>query len=117
MSVEPEILAGRRVFAVTQQLFAGAPLRRLPERVSVGWHGTDVDAETGAFAVVRQSWGLDDLIGEVLRLTTDTGRVCFVYVLGARDVPTDISITRRAFFPTLALLAEESVRCIVEVVS
>lgn len=112
---EPEVLIGQRAFPESQRIFAGAPFRRLAERVEVGWYGTDTHPLTGAFAVVREGAGLDDLIGEVIRLSW-RGRESYVYVLAARGVPTDIALYRRAFFPTLAGLWRVSIPCIVEVV-
>jgi len=111
--IEPEILTGQRAFADAQRAFAGAALRRLPASVEVGWHDTEVDPLMGSFAVVRAAAGLDDLIGEVLHLTAGTREV-YVYVVGSRDVPRDISLARRAFF-ALGLLAREAIDCAVEV--
>ena len=113
--MEPEIMAGRRGFPDAQRLFAGVPLRRLPTRIDVGWHGTSIDPETGAFAVVRDGAGLDDLIGEVLHLIVGR-KEAFVFVLGSRNVPQDISLTRRGFL-ALGLLSRESIAAVVEVVS
>lgn len=112
---EPELLIGQRAFPESQRLFAGAPFRRLSARVEVGWYGTEVHPLAGAFAVVREGADLDDLIGEVIRLSY-RGRESYVYVLAARGVPTDIAVYRRAFFPALAGLWRESIGCIVEVI-
>lgn len=114
--VEPELMAARRAFPKAQQLLAGVPESRLGRRVDVGWHGTEADPETGACAVVRTGAGFDALIGQVVRLETLQGRSVFAYVLGARDVPADISVTRRTFFPALGVLSRESLSCAVEVV-
>lgn len=111
---EPEILTGRRAFPKAQQLLAGVPLRRLPERVNVGWYGTETHPEAGSFAVVRDGAGLDDLIGEVLRVAVGA-RSVFVYVVGARGVPTDLALARRPFL-ALGLLSQESLPAVVEVV-
>ncbi|MGH2898977.1 MAG: hypothetical protein ACRDMZ_09920 [Solirubrobacteraceae bacterium] len=111
---EPEILMGRRAFPTAQQLLAGVPLRRLPALVEVGWYGTETHSETGAFAVVRSGWGLDDLLGEVLKVTVGR-RSVFVYVIGARGVPTDIALARRAFFE-VGRLSHETLPAVVEVV-
>lgn len=113
MVTEPEILIGRRAFPMTQQLFAGVG-RRLPEQVDIGWYGTETHPEAGAFALVRDGWGLDELIGEILRVTVGT-RAVFVYVVGARGVPTDIALSRRAFL-ALGRLSHESLTMTVEVV-
>lgn len=112
---EPEILIGRRAFPMAQTLLAGVAVRRLAGRVDVGWYGTETHPEVGAFAVVRDGFGFDDLIGEVLRVTA-ARRSVFVYVVGARGVPTDIALSRRAFFG-LGRLSHESLPAIVEVVA
>lgn len=114
-AAEPEILIGRRAFATAQTLFAGVAARRLPERTDVGWYGTETHAEIGAFAVVRDGWGLDDLIGEVLRVSVGR-RAVFVYVVGARGIPTDIALARRAFLG-LGLLSSEALSAVIEVVA
>lgn len=92
---EVEILAGRRAFATAQALFAGGPVAP-SQRLGVGWHGTSVNPETGSFAVVQRNAGLDDLIGEIVRITSN-GRVVFAYVLDDADVPVQVSVTRRLF--------------------
>src|SRR4051812_14325254 len=103
--IEPEILIGRRAFPVAQQLLAGVPLRRLG-RIDVGWNGTETHPEQGAFAVVRDGAGLGELVGEVLKVTAGS-RVVFVYVIGARGVPTQVAVSRRAFL-ALGLLSLDS---------
>jgi hypothetical protein len=114
---EPEVLAALRAFPKSQELLRGVPLRRLPDRVDVGWYDTATHPRQGAFAVVGFDAGMDELIGEVLRISVpNTPREAFVYVVAARAVPVKIAVARRAFFPTLGLLARESLRCVVEVV-
>lgn len=113
--VEQELLDSRRAWPQAQAIFAGTPLRRLASRVEVGWHGNDVDSETGACAVVRDGAGLDDLIGEVIRVSIDS-REAFVWVRGSRGVPHDISLTRRAML-SLGLLTHESIACVIEVIA
>lgn len=80
----------------------------------MGWYGTETHPEAGAFAVVRDGWGIEGLIGRVLKITVGS-RSIFVYVVGARDVPADVAVTRRAFLG-LGLLAQESLPAVVEVV-
>lgn len=111
---ETEILNARRAFPMAQALLSGVAVRRLPERVAVGWYGTETHPEAGAFAVVRDGFGLDELVGEVLQVTV-AGRSVYVYVVGARGVPTDIALSRRAFF-ALGRLSRESLLAGVEVV-
>lgn len=115
--VEKEIMWGRRAFPTAQQLLGatGVPAQRLPGRVSVGWHGTEVDPETGSFAVVADDSDYGDLIGDVLSVTSGR-RTVFVYVLGSRGVPQPISLCRRPFL-ALGLLGNESLRCKVEVIA
>lgn len=112
--VEQDLLDSRRAWPEAQRIFKGPALRRLPSRAEVGWHGNEVDIEQGACAVVRAGAGLDDLIGEVLRVSIGS-REAFVWVRGSRGVPHDVSLTRRAFL-ALGLLSHESIACVVEVV-
>jgi hypothetical protein len=112
---EPEVLDARRAFPVAQALLAGEPLDALPTELAVGWHDTSVHPETGAFAVVGIDSGMDDWIGEVLRVNAN-GRACFVYVMGAADVPTPLSLARRAF-ASLSALSAESVLALVDVIA
>jgi hypothetical protein len=113
-TTEREVLAGRRAFATAQQLLSGVPVGRLAQRVDVGWYDTSTHPETGAFALVREAWGMGDLLGEVLRVSVGRREV-FVYVVGARGIPTDIALARRAFL-SLGRLSNESLRATVEVV-
>lgn len=112
--IEPEVLHAQRAFATAQQLLAGVPVRQLAQR-EVGWYGTETHATQGAFALVRDGVGLDDLIGEVLRVRAG-GREVFVYVMGARGIPVDIALARRAFL-AIGRLSRESIRAVVEVVA
>lgn len=113
-AVEPELLVIRRAFPEAQRLLAGGSVARVGS-IEVGWHGTGTHPELGSsHAVVRSFAGYDDLVGEVLRIRRGSRPAIFVYVLGARDVPTPVSVSRRAFM-ALGLLAEESLECTVEV--
>jgi hypothetical protein len=49
-------------------------------------------------------------------MTSSDEREVFAYVLGARSIPTEIALWRRAF-SALALLATDELQCVVEVVS
>lgn len=111
---EKALLDAQRAFPMTQVLFAGVVERRLPAAVSVGWHGNDVEPRQGAIVVVRVGAGLDDLIGRRVRLAAGR-RAIYGFVLGARTVPVDISVSRRAML-SLGRLSQESIGCIVEVV-
>lgn len=97
-AVEPEVAAGRRAFPQAQELLAGSPLGNTV-LLQVGWHDTGLHEETGAFALVRDGAGLDDLIGEIVRVSY-LDRHVFVYVLQAvplPDVTPDVTLVRRAF--------------------
>lgn len=104
--IEPEVLNARRAFATAQALLAGEPLTPLGAEIGIGWHDTSTQPETGSFAVVGLDAGLEDWIGEVL-LVTANGRSCYVYVMGSADVPTPLSLARRAFAALGALSTEE----------
>jgi hypothetical protein len=65
---------------------------------SCGWHGTLLDPELGAFAVVREDGPMAALVGERLQVVDETsGRACYVYCHTDGPVIEDISLTRRAF--------------------
>lgn len=83
------------MFSTAQALFAGGPLAD-PQRLAVGWHDSSVNPESGSFALVQTGAGLDDLIGEIIRVQFYTREV-FAYVLDSADVPAQVSITRRLF--------------------
>lgn len=110
------LLDSRRAFAMAQQLLAGQIDDAGAVTLDVGWHETTVDPELGAVAVVQDGAGLDDWIGETLRVTSQvhTDRSIFVYVLGSRGVPTGLSLSRRAFL-ALGLLSLSSLTCSIEV--
>lgn len=105
---EVEVLAARRAFGVAQELLAGGPVQAAVS-LSVGWHDSSVNPESGSFAVVQSNAGLDDLIGEVV-LVTFYSRSVFAYVLEDDDVPTQLSLTRRCFL-ALNRLSIVSLQC------
>jgi hypothetical protein len=105
---EVEILAARRAFGVAQSLLAGGPVEA-PVALTVGWHDSSVNSESGSFAVVQSNAGLDDLVGEVVQVTF-YNRSLFAYVLEDADVPTQLSITRRLFL-ALNRLTVVSLQC------
>lgn len=110
--IEPELAVARRAFPEAQRLFDGAVLRRVGQ-FDVGWHEVPI-TERGALAVVRIGAGLDDLIGEVIAVRAGGNR-SLVWVWGARDVPADISLYRRAFMG-IGLLSLERASAVVEVI-
>lgn len=99
-------MAARRAFPKAQELLASTPLRPAPDLTACGWHGTSVHREDGAFALVNLGKpGLDEAyVGEVIRVRFED-RSCLVYVIGARDLPWDLSLTRRAFMALSPLWA------------
>jgi hypothetical protein len=113
---EAELMWAQRAFPKAQQLLAatGAPTRRLPGLVDIGWHGTEVEPIAGAVGVIGLG-GDQDLLGEVVRVSNGT-RSIYVYLLGVRAVPTPYSVSRRAFLG-LGLLAIERLACVVEVIA
>jgi hypothetical protein len=113
-ATEPEVLNARRAFPKAQALLAGEALSALPTELEVGWHDTSTHPEIGAFAAIGIDSGLDDWIGEIV-LVTANARSCFVYVIGSADVPTPLSLARRAFC-SLAVLSVEELPAIVEVI-
>jgi hypothetical protein len=110
---QQEVLDARRAFPKAQQLLASPPLRRLAGSIDVGWYGTEVHPETGSFALVRDGADLDDLIGEVVIVTVGM-RSVYAYVIGARGIPTDVALARRAFL-SIGRLSHESLPAVVEV--
>lgn len=121
MTEEEEILIARRAFPDSQRLLDGAILREAFTRLGVGWHATAVHPERGAFAVVQRGAGLEDLIGEVLRVSlpgspSAAQRSVVVYCVGSALVSSPLSLYRRAFLG-LAVLSAEELTCRVDVVA
>lgn len=116
--LEPELLATRRAWPKVQELLAGVPQRRLTDQMPVGWHGTEVERE--AVALVRRGGSLEELVGEIVKVTRgdEPTRSVFVYVYGARglDPAIELSLPRRGFMD-IGVLAHDSLDCIVEVVA
>jgi hypothetical protein len=112
-------MIARRAFPVAQELLSGPVLRKAASSANVGWHDTEVCAETGAIAVVPSEGELVDLVGEIIvvkrHLPTEV-RGAFVYVLARAAVPNDLSLSRRAFLH-LGLLSGTALDCSVEVIS
>lgn len=108
MILEPEVALGRRAFPEAQRLLVTQPLRLATDLKTCGWHGTNVHPEDGAFALVRSGpeGFQDEYVGEVLRLTVGS-RSCIAYVLAARDLPWDVSLTRRAFMALAPLFTSQ----------
>ena len=112
--IETEISIIRRAFPEAQKLLAGPVSRQVTAATQIGWHDTSANGETGAAAVTRRGGPYEDLIGEVVKVTTEWGSA-YVYVVGRADVIEDLSLARRAML-AVAPLAEESVTASIEVV-
>lgn len=107
MTVELDVV---RAFPLAQTLLSvGGGLSTALS--SVGWHGTSVEDTEGATAVVPEGWA--GLVGDTLRVRCGS-RTALVYVMGVRDVPVDVSLSRRAFL-TLAPLWRTELAAVVEV--
>lgn len=110
---EEEAWYARLPWELSQVVFSGtAPVEASQVTTRVGWHGTGLDPERGAFAVVRRGGPFDSLVGERLRIRAGgpSGQTVYVYVHDTSDVLAahDISIPRRAF-ATLDLLGFDDV--------
>lgn len=114
---EPEILEARRSFPDAQSaLDDGVGEKVADGPFALGWYGTSVSRERGAFAVVADRGLLSDLIGDRVRIVYDTASVV-AYVFGGAVFDTcDIAVTRRAF-AALELLVVERIDVEIEVLS
>lgn len=102
-----------------QSVLSNGGVLKLPVfHADVGWHGTDLDDEEGAFAIVKEGSVLEALIGERIRLRTDrlSPGVVFAFVHNRYPIVDDISLTRRGFLE-LGNLALDNVRCVIEVMA
>lgn len=113
LSTEVEIMAARRSFTEAQRMLGGSPIAPA-QTLTVGWHDSSVDPESGSFALVDVTAGLDDLIGEIVRVSYGQ-RVVFAYVLKAASLTVAFSLTRRTY-AGLARLSIETIVGKVEVV-
>lgn len=97
--LEPEIQDGLRGFGQTQILFAGSPITSFfTNPLKCGWYGTEVSPYRGAFCMVQEGAGLEDLVGEFLRISYKGTRKINLYCLGETPkISTPISLTRRAW--------------------
>lgn len=91
-----------------------------PRLADAGWHDTFIDPETGAVALVRAGGAFEDLLGERIRVSTQTPvdrRVVIAYVHNLADPDAfdwDLSLSRH-LFSQVSLLAKETVPVLVEV--
>lgn len=120
-AVDDDALA-RLPWDVAQRILgATGPLRESRVVAIAGWHGTVLDEETGAFAIVRSDGPLADRVGERVRVSRRVGTLERAVVLTIHNelafpdelVDEAISLTRRAFLE-LAPWATDSLEVIVE---
>lgn len=113
---DPAILA-RTAWPTAQMLLDSGVLVSPTFDTAATWHGTSVDPNRGAFAVVKAGGPLADLVGERIKVTTVgvRPRSVLVYVFAAvTALDADLSLARRAF-SELELLAADDVDVHVEV--
>lgn len=110
----------RLPFGLAQaSLGATGVLRATRTAAVAGWHGTFLDPEHGAVAIVRSDGPLAELVGERVRVSTRDGRRSVaVYVNDEQDFPDelaaeDLSLSRRAFL-ALAPWCTEALEVTVE---
>jgi hypothetical protein len=96
-----------------------APVKGTATTAMLSWHGTNLDLERGAFAVVKTGGIFDDWIGERVKITTRPietkvrSLVAYVHNYAALDDRDDISITRRGWMQ-IALAGNDRLRVRVE---
>jgi len=118
---ETELYFARLPFPEAQAVFAlGGPERGSTRFVPVGWHDTFLDPEEGSVALVREGSGLEELLGERIRVSsqgTANPREVFAYVhdLAPTDLAWDISLSRK-LFGHLTLLPTEVLNATVDVI-
>lgn len=99
IALEPEIQDGTRGFGQTQILFDGAPISSFfTNPLRCGWYSTEISPYRGAFCLVKEGAGLENLVGEFLRFTYKGTRKINLYCLAeTSNISTPISMTRRAW--------------------
>jgi hypothetical protein len=94
---EPEILTATRSWDHSQAEFLGIPD---PNRPAYGklcaWYDTSVSEFEGACAMIQSGSALEDLVGDIVRVTYRDKEI-FVYVIGGTELPTEIALTRMAW--------------------
>lgn len=118
--VDLDLQLSRRAMIVSQEAWDGPARSVASPAATVGWHGTDVNRETGAVALVTMDGPLSDLVGDIVRVTRIRGgvtrRSVMVYVIDRVDAEVAMSLSRRAF-QELGILANESIDALVEVLT
>lgn len=98
-----------------QLMLAGSVESGSQRATSVEWHHTSLEGHEGSFALVRAGGPLEELVGDVVRVTFGNESV-YVYVIDAEDdLDADLSLARRAFMQ-LANLASDEKQMTLEVV-
>lgn len=97
---EEEILDGSRAWAKTQELFSGyGDPTRFFFQVDCGWYEAPLgEGYEGAFAVVRTDSDLEQLVGEVVKVSLGGiyETAVYVYVVGSEDIDVDFACWRYA---------------------
>lgn len=109
---ELEVWYARLPWPESQQVFYQSPkLNPTVQSARVAWHGTALNQERGAFAVVQAGGKLDPLVGErvCVKVERVAGPEVYVYVHDVADIEQDISLPRRAF-QELAFLGNDEIR-------
>lgn len=107
-------LEAQRVFALGGVAPGSARL------VDAGWHSTFTDPETGSVCLVREGTEMEALLGERVKVTTQTEAVprsvyAYVHNIASTDVfDWDLSLSRH-LFAKLGMLAKDTIPVIVEV--
>lgn len=102
---ENEVIIARGGFADTQEDIRGSST--VIGQFTVGWYGTSVNEERGAFAVVNRDGPLLNYVGDFLSVRRGQ-RTVYVYVFGSASIIADIGLARRAYLG-LSLLAHEPI--------
>lgn len=105
-------------FPTAQRLLSGVPLRGTARRAVCEWHGPGArgDERLGSYAMVREGSGLEELVGERIRVRFRRLSV-FAYVHRATDDLDDDMSLARMLYARLAPLSETNLAVLVEVVS
>jgi hypothetical protein len=104
-------------YAAEAKFSETAPLKGTAIAASAAWHGTYMDEERGAFAVVQTGGMFDTWLGERVKITTrpieNKIRSVVAYVHNYAAIDDDISLTRRGWMQ-IALPGFDRLRVTVE---
>lgn len=79
-------------------------------QATCGWHGLNIDASRGAYAVALEGGACEQLVGQVCRFSVvgPRTRSVYAYLYGTvDDLLEDVSLSRRAFLQLAPLWTEE----------